>query len=89
VGNLDIQVKIGRFVGYDDESKGYRIYWPEKRSVTIEREVRFNPDKLLIPDDLLGNKGEWPTFGDSNVYQSSHQSTQTFCRTLLEQQCTT
>jgi hypothetical protein len=66
-GKLDIQVKIGRFVGYDDESKGYRIYWPEKRSVTIEREVRFNPDEILIPDDLLGNEGEWPTFGDSNI----------------------
>jgi hypothetical protein len=67
VGNLDIQAKIRRFVGYDDKSKGYRIYWPKKMSVTIEREVRFNPDKILIPDDLLGNEGEGPTFGDSNI----------------------
>jgi hypothetical protein len=65
-GKLDVQAKIRKFMGYDDESKGYRIYWPEKRSVGIEREVRFNPDKVLIPDDKLGNEGEWPTLGDSS-----------------------
>ena len=29
-GKLDAQSKKGRFVGYDLESKGYRIYWPKK-----------------------------------------------------------
>ena len=35
-GKLDARAKVGRFVGYDSESKGYRIYWPGKRSVTVE-----------------------------------------------------
>jgi hypothetical protein len=35
-GKLDARAKKGRFVGYDSESKGYEIYWPEKRSVTVE-----------------------------------------------------
>ena len=40
-GKLDARAKIGRFVGYDSESKGYRIYWPGKRSVTVERNIMF------------------------------------------------
>ena len=35
-GKLDARAKVGRFVGYNSESKGYRIYWPGKRSVTVE-----------------------------------------------------
>jgi hypothetical protein len=27
---LDARAKKGCFIGYDSESKGYRIYWPEK-----------------------------------------------------------
>lgn len=48
-------------MGYDSESKGLRIYWPDKRSVSVERNVTFNssdihllPDEsVLIPDDVL------------------------------------
>ncbi len=42
-GKLNSQVEVGRFVGFDLESKGYRVYWPEKRSVSVEREVVFGP----------------------------------------------
>ena len=35
-GKLDARAKKGRFVRYDSESKGYRIYWPEKRSITVK-----------------------------------------------------
>ena len=31
----------GRFVGYDSESRGFRIYWPTKRSIMVERNVVF------------------------------------------------
>ena len=29
-GKLDAHAKVGRFIGYDSESKGYWIYWPQK-----------------------------------------------------------
>jgi hypothetical protein len=35
-GKLDARAKKGWFVGYDSELKGYRIYWPEKWSITVE-----------------------------------------------------
>ena len=63
-GKLDARAKIGRFVGYDSESKGYRIYWPGKRSVTVERNVTFDEKDLhstenhaIIPGDVL-SEGE-------------------------------
>ena len=63
-GKLDPRAQKGHFVGYDGESKGYHIYWPEKRSISIERNVVFNPDDLLtggdsvvVQDDVL-NEGE-------------------------------
>ncbi|KAI6101847.1 hypothetical protein F5141DRAFT_982531, partial [Pisolithus sp. B1] len=28
-GKLDKQAKEAKFVGYDSQSKGYRVYWPE------------------------------------------------------------
>ncbi|KIJ45343.1 hypothetical protein M422DRAFT_121161, partial [Sphaerobolus stellatus SS14] len=31
------RVRTGRWLGIDDQSKGFRIYWPEKRTVTTER----------------------------------------------------
>ena len=50
-GKLEERAKIGRFVGYDSESKGYRIYWPEKRSVTVERNVVFNKNDSHVWND--------------------------------------
>jgi hypothetical protein len=45
-GKLDSRAQLGRFVGYDSESKGYRIYWPAKRSVSVERNVVFNENDI-------------------------------------------
>jgi len=42
----------GRWVGYDEQSKGSRIYWPEKGSVTVERSITFVP--VVEVDDLEG-----------------------------------
>jgi hypothetical protein len=39
---LDAQAKKGHFVGYDSKSKGYRIYWPKKRTISVEHNVVFN-----------------------------------------------
>jgi hypothetical protein len=40
-GELDACAKVGQFVGYNLESKGYHIYWPNKHSVTVEHNVVF------------------------------------------------
>jgi len=29
-GKLDSRAQLGQFVGYNSESKGFRIYWPNK-----------------------------------------------------------
>ena len=47
---LDGRAKIGRWVGYDEESIGaHRIYWPEKKSISIERNVKFDDNDVLMP----------------------------------------
>ena len=45
-GKLDARAKVGCFVGYDLESKGFRIYWPGKISVSVERNVIFNENDV-------------------------------------------
>ena len=66
-GKLDARAQVGHFVGYDAESKGFRIYWPRKQSITIERNVVFNENNThtsknfaIIPGDALaeGEKDE-------------------------------
>lgn len=59
-GKLDARAQVGRFVGYDFKSKGYRIYWPNKHSISVERNVVFNEndvltnnDTVVIPGDIL------------------------------------
>ena len=48
---LNAWAKKGCFVGYNSESKGYRIYWPEKRSITVERNIIFNQDDINTCDN--------------------------------------
>ena len=51
-GNLDDHAQIGWFIGYDSESKGYCIYWPNKQSITVECNVIFNEDDVLTTNDI-------------------------------------
>ena len=41
-GKLGACTQQGHFVGYDSESKGFRIYWP----TTVERNVVFNGSNI-------------------------------------------
>jgi hypothetical protein len=50
---LDAQATKGRFVGYDLESKGYQIYWPKKRSITVERNMVFNLEVVNSSDEIM------------------------------------
>ncbi|CDO69616.1 hypothetical protein BN946_scf184851.g4 [Trametes cinnabarina] len=61
-GKLESKAREGRFVGYSQKSKGYQIYWPDKRSITVERNVRFvedEPDSVKVEDvQLEGAKAD-------------------------------
>jgi hypothetical protein len=52
-GKLEPQAVEGHFVGYDEESKGYRIYFPKRRSIIIERDVYFDKDAVLEVGDVV------------------------------------
>ena len=56
-GKLDAHAQLGQFVGYDSESKGYRIYWPGKRSISVEHNVMFNQDDIQINDSTVSISG--------------------------------
>ena len=47
-GKLDPRAREGRWVGFDTDSNAHRIYWPEKRSITVERSVTFAREDLPI-----------------------------------------
>ena len=39
---LDGRLVVGRWVGFDEESSGHRIYSPDTRTVSVQRSVKFN-----------------------------------------------
>jgi len=41
IGKLDNRCKSGHFVGYSQQSKGYRIWLPEERKIVVSRDVKF------------------------------------------------
>ena len=52
IGKLDPRADECRFVGFDSESKGFRVYWPGKGCVSIERDVYFNEKEALVEDEV-------------------------------------
>ena len=60
-------------MGIDDESKGYRIYWPGKNRVSIERDVYFNEDEALEPEEIP-IEGGYDIFTNSEPLQQSDTS---------------
>ena len=52
-GKLDPHAAEGQFVGYNEEAKGYRIYWAKKRSISVERNVYVDKDAVMEPGDAM------------------------------------
>ena len=50
---LDPKVRVGRFVGYDSKSKGYRIYWPKQKSISVEWNVVFNANDITLEEESV------------------------------------
>ena len=78
-GKLDACTKVGQFVGYDLESKGYWIYWPQKRSITVEHNVIFNES------DVTTNNNIHITAGDAIRSQPKNHSLNHSKRKTLNQ----
>ncbi|KAL7278122.1 hypothetical protein ACG7TL_008093 [Trametes sanguinea] len=57
-GKLDPKSKPGRWVKYSLESKGHKIFWPEHRTVSIERDVRFEPSEDVAVTVRVQSEGE-------------------------------
>ena len=53
VGKLDPRAELCHFVGIDSESKGFRVYWPGKNRVSIERDIYFNENDVLMHDEVF------------------------------------
>ena len=51
VGKLKPRAEECCFVGINEESKGYRIYWLGKNRVSVERDVYFNENEALQPEE--------------------------------------
>ena len=45
---LDGRAVEGKWVGYDEDSSGHRIYSPGKRTVSIQRSIKFDPGDMDI-----------------------------------------
>jgi Reverse transcriptase (RNA-dependent DNA polymerase) len=46
---LDARGVMGRWVGYDrDSPHAHQIYWPEKHSISVERDVKLTTDALIV-----------------------------------------
>jgi hypothetical protein len=56
----------GRWIGFDGSSKGHRIYWPTRRSISVEHDVNFTP--APDPPLLEGEVGEI-NFDFDSLYQ--------------------
>ena len=63
-GKLDARAQIGRFIGYDAESQGYRIYWPGKQSITVEINVVFNENDTHTSENFTINSGDMSDEGE-------------------------
>ena len=45
-GKLDPRAKVGCFVGYSDDVKGFRIYSPSEGRVILSRDVTFDESTM-------------------------------------------
>ena len=52
-GKLNPHAVEGCFVGYDEEVKGYHVFWSKKWLVTVEHNVYVNKEAILEPGDVM------------------------------------
>ena len=70
VGKLEPWAEEYHFMGFNNESKGFQVYWPGKNRVSIERDIYFN-EKEALENDEVQIEGETDTLTNSTHPQSS------------------
>ena len=87
VSKIDSHARLGRWVGYDTQSRGHHVYWPDKRSVGVEQNVRFETGEVDLPPahttitfegegGVAGNRNAPGTENDSNRLKIGQKSAQ-------------
>jgi hypothetical protein len=71
-GKLNSGAKKSHFIEYDSESNGYRIYWPEKSSISIEKNIVFNQEDTNSSEDVAIIHGKTQSEEEKNkiIYTS-------------------
>ena len=82
ISKLESRSLVGRWMGFDEETKdGHRVYWAEKRRISVERNVKFNfePDEIIVGDlPLEGEQGtdeRLTTIAPESTDQIDHSGT--------------
>jgi hypothetical protein len=78
-GKLQPRAVEVHFVGYDEESKGHRVYWPNARKISIERDVYFDKQRIFEPESVQieGENSDLPNAQDGSASQSTTTTTTT------------
>jgi len=73
---LEGQLKIGQWAGFDaDSTHAHGIYWPEKRTISVERNVKFDEAEVYMPSSDTPLEGE--NDSDSDNQESVKQPVET------------
>src|SRR6202522_565611 len=74
---LDGRSVVGRWVGFDEESSGHRIYAPEAQTISIQRSVKFESSDVdfYVPRiiQLEGEKEKLTVEQPSKSLEQSHK----------------
>jgi hypothetical protein len=59
-GKLKVRANTAIYVGVDEESKGYHIWWANKHRVSIEQNIAFLPmANAMVPTNDILDEGEY------------------------------
>ena len=87
-GNNKLQARgvPARWLGYNEETNAHRVYWPEKKTVSVERSIKFHDNQrddvggieLIQTEESKGEKesNPAPTLEDDNAPSDNETSTE-------------
>ena len=71
---LDSRSRIARWISFEEVSNAHQIFWLDNCTVTVEQNIKFDNNDLLIPR-ALPPKGEKGEIGHQSTQDSSNTST--------------